>query len=442
MNPNLLSTYVAPGQRERLQQRMEQALKRRLPEALQAPAIRMATAAMTWLSMQPSSRDMHRRNRSTFNRFIVRLGTLAAVTATSLATTTLLPWYAAIFAAIPFALVQVGIIRHFAIGEGHMAAHDHVLTNDMVPKTLWSDVTNPDERKQLANDFVGRWATAAGLITPHPNYKKDHDKHHDLASFANDHDPDVPVLVKRMGFVPGADAETQRRRYRQYLWSIVNHASWFAERLRINLGKAQPDPELTAEEAEENHRYLALMRKHRVAAAAVTLVLLMPVLFVPLYAWLLAIVLPWSVGVQLSAQLQLPTLHLWMVTNDPAETAEMTANRMQGRFPLTPPPEERFSVTSAAWIKWAAEVMLFDLPFRVAVLNSQLANHDAHHLGWFTEPRDEEWDEQWHDLEVIRAELIANGDRFGMGTRELWGTRTILKSGAEAMAKSVPFKNE
>ena len=412
----LSALYAQPGQRDRIQLRMERAVEQRVPKGLQAPIIRMATAAITWQSMQPSFRDRAPRRRNTFFGFIRRLMTLVGVTGAGVAVTAALPWYAAIAAAVPFILLQVGLLRHFAIGEGHMAAHGTAVTEKMIPAFLWR---GRSDRVEQANAFVGRWATAAGLLTPHEIYRAKHFQHHELESFSITTDPDVADLKDKVGLIPGAPAPRQEHSYWLHLTSHWVHVRWFIERLIQNVFKAD--------------------RAHRTAAFTVLTVLGAVLAISPLHTVMLMIVFPWVFGVQIAAQLQLPSLHVWMTSHEHMKDVEDSATRMQGRFPLTPPPESRFSIGNSEWHKWLAEVVFFDLPMRLAVLNTQLANHDAHHLGWYQDMKDEEWDDLPAIREIMKREL---GDRYGIAQRELWGARTIVKAGLTAMALSVTDDSE
>lgn len=254
------------------------------------------------------------------------------------------PWF---WALLPLAwLFVVGGARYLVLGPSHYCMHNSFSKNHRV------------------NFLVGESISVVSWTQDYESYKDDHLKsHHPPDKLATlEYDPDKQLIVRELGFVPGKPKDFYWKRLWATLLSPRVHLLLLSRRLKSNF--------LTA---SVYHRLLVLAWSGTVlSVVAVT------------HEWvsfLLAWVIPISVGYQVSALLQfLGGEHLWGNECSGEPVKLMLLRKCLGRFLGSAPPESSFLHQPCSWLTWGLK-MLGHLAIRVSVLPADLPCHDMHHYG-------------------------------------------------------------
>ena len=277
-------------------------------------------------------------------------------------------------------IMTVNALRKLQATYAHYAVHGRVA-----------------ESKQL-NRVVHAVSSTVALVHNFDDYYKDHVVlHHDRKVFTTAADPDAAFLL-RLGFVPGLDVAAGWRLLRHTLLSVRFHRLFVAARVRTNL--------LTA---SWPRRVLTLVWLGVLGWVAV---------FIPLWIFILVVVVPYGPGYHISALLQFLSEHAWL-TDGPALSREDYARRCWGRFCLEPLPDPGLDSGRrlGAWVRWTIRTMLVQAPWRYGVLAGDLCVHDYHHLY----PQDRAW---WFGL-WGRQNAVDGRDPRGLAERELLGPAAI-----------------
>ena len=340
--------------------------------------------------------------------FLRDLGMLGLSTSTSIFGLTYLPLPASLPLALTLALIQIGILRKMQTLYGHEASHGNFFPRG-------------DPRRDIAgtvwglslNDFIGEAATAIALVQNEEDYGEAHDRHHDLQSFTTLRDDDARDVLAA-GFSPGQPVATY---WRQYWWD------WISPRFHLRQLKAR-----------FLSNFVSARRPRKVMAAVSLGALGALALIVPLYAWVGAILLPWTWGYHIAGLSQVLNRHAWMQSEAGAADLQDYAERTWGRFNGIPLPAEGLAGWRkyGAWGLWSLEMLLLELPVRLASWSFDLQAHDYHHLEWHGP---EAFVDDWTTMTARRQSAIDRGqDPFGMADRELWGWRNAMAHAFEKLA--------
>jgi hypothetical protein len=291
-------------------------------------------------------------------------------------------------------LMIVGRLRKMQTLEGHEASHGNFF--------LQSDPRRRRSKRRILgmsmNDLFGEIATTFALSENMLSYRRSHRLHHDEATYTTDRDPDA-LLVGSI-----------RHNYGWHLINPVEYLRDFARRLRSNL----IDPSWT----------------RRIMGGSWVAVLLGLTFVMPMSTWIAAVLVPWAILFRLAGLLQIVSLHAWLLPR--VHSIEEYAERTWARFSGIMLPKR--DLTGLAWLKaWAlfwVEILVIELPFRIAVLSQDLQAHDAHHLEYllvFDAKVLDAWVDDWRNQPFRRAEIIRDSkDYLGMTGREIWGVRAMM----------------
>jgi len=218
-------------------------------------------------------------------------------------------------------------------------------------------------RSERINRIVGEIISTFLMITPYPDYKRQHGEEHHGRDLATITDPDVRFL-RILGFEPGATFASLRRHLRTRPIAPSFHWAFLKARIIPNLGRT----------AGRNRRL-----------AAWTFVIAMVIAITFTGAWIPFLVLwifPLTALYHVSSLWQFTSEHLWLRVNVPGEPRRITLHRLtSGRFcgEPAPGPEVTGGARVLAWLRWFARMLLIHLPSRLFVLAGDLAVHDWHH---------------------------------------------------------------
>lgn len=349
-----------------------------------------------WFTGKPRLDGKSKRNGlDPITYLALDVGLIVAATAAAAGIAATAPLWVSLLALPPLWVVQTGRLRKLQTLEGHEAAHGNFF--------LAGDRRRRSQRRILGlslNDLFGELATAVALSHNIVDYKKAHDVHHAIPTFASSADPDTQIVLSLLD-------------YRNGLTNPLAYLKDFADRLRSNLLTARP--------------------ARRAMALAVLALFGGLATLLPFGAWMAAIPVPWVIGFRLAAALQIVSLHEW--EKSPVRDLQDYANRTRARFSGVPLPARGLSGMHwlKAWMLFWLEMLFIELPFRVGVLSPDLQAHDAHHLEWLMVHHLEVlhfFDDDWRNQPYRRAEMMRDsGDPLGMASREVWGVRRFMGLG-------------
>jgi fatty acid desaturase len=269
-------------------------------------------------------------------------------------------------------LMTTGALRDLYLGIAHHAAHDNLF------------------RSRRANRAAGMLLTSFVLELSFDRYRESHLRHHS-SKLAGAEDDDV-LALSAMGIHPGLPrAELWDRLFRVGLLSPRFYARRLAHRLRETFVVASPA-----------HRLLALVWH----GGGLVLVWL----YDAWALWLLVWLPPLLAFSQASLLANTACEHVWHVRQ------HRNGSRMQhqtvARFLGDPTPHgERGAAYLASWAYWWARLLFLHVPSRVAVLISDLPQHDLHHR----RPQSD-----WANAAYVREQDLETARE---GTyREVWGS--------------------
>lgn len=211
-------------------------------------------------------------------------------------------------------------------------------------------------KNPLGNRVIAEAMSILVLSTPFAEYKRVHDKHHPISSFASMRDEEAYYLYK-LGFQPGTPHAHLWRVFWRTLWSPCFHIHMIMQRLHLNFGYNG-----------------SLWRRvitwgfwlSVVASAAYASVL--PGLLV-------GVLLPLLVGGNIASFLELASRHRWLVT--PPAGARRQFALSHGRFLAPMPPKSK---NLMIWVRWL-QLVLMAVIARLTVVPTDLVWHIAHHIG-------------------------------------------------------------
>lgn len=216
---------------------------------------------------------------------------------------------------------------------------------------------------ERVNTIVGEVLSTLLLISPYPEYKRQHGEEHHGRQLATLNDPDVKFL-RILGFEPGAPLASLRRHLRTRPISPTFHWAFLKARLQPNLGAG----------ASGKRRLAAWW----VVIAQVAVVCATGVWLEYLILW----IVPLTVLYHVSSLWQFTSEHVWLRVDVPGEPRRVTLQRLtSGRFcgEAAPGPDIVGIARRFAWLHWFTRMLLLHLPTRLFVLAGDLSQHDWHH---------------------------------------------------------------
>ncbi|GGF75307.1 hypothetical protein GCM10007301_38990 [Azorhizobium oxalatiphilum] len=268
----------------------------------------------------------------------------------------------------------VGRLRRLVVGHTHEASHW------MISKFYRQHGVEKDRARQL-NEAILDLGSALTLTRNGQDYRAKHRKHHEEPIVGTLMDPDGMDL-HAWGLWAGRKITSLPRALLVTALDPVWHLGMIASRLRSNFAAGS-----------WQRRALALPALAFVTGSAFIL---------PLQVWLMAIGLPWTVGYNIAALLQVVTEHPYAQKEGGKDHASHAArNWMRVPVELMPDPALKGLARLKAWTRWLVRMALIHVPTRLAVLDGPMIAHGWHHMAWPTGHAFSDW---W---ETARRELEA-----------------------------------
>lgn len=218
-------------------------------------------------------------------------------------------------------------------------------------------------RSERTNTIVGEIISTILMITPYPEYKRQHGEEHHGRELATITDPDVRFL-RILGFEPGATLASLRWHLRTRPIAPSFHWAFLKARVIPNLGRVAGT-------------------KRRLAAWTFVIAMLAVVALTGTWVEFLVVwVFPLTILYHVSSLWQFTSEHLWLRVNVPGEPRRVTLQRLtSGRFCGEPAPGSEVAGTARAfaWVRWLMRMLFVHLPTRLFVLAGDLTVHDWHH---------------------------------------------------------------
>jgi hypothetical protein len=137
--------------------------------------------------------------------------------------------------------------------------------------------------------------------------------------------------------------------------------------------------------------------------------------------FLIAWILPLTVGYHIAALSQVASEHLW-------GTDKTTEYRSHGRFCGEDPP---IDATFLNWLSWTFKMLFYHLPVRLAILSDpEICAHDHHHYY----PKD---DKDWPNAIYNRQKQVEAEANY----KEFWGIHTALEAVFQSLANTSPLSD-
>lgn len=298
-------------------------------------------------------------------------------------------------------LFTVGGARNLVLGIIHYCMHgscsSHPWVNALIPNAI-AVVTMTQEYTSYRNDHI-----------------KDH--HPPLKLATLEHDPDKKLIVKDLGFTLGQPKEFYWARLRGILFgkpAIKFHADMLSRRLKSN--------------------FLTAPLGYRIAALAwATLILSVVAITHSSVSFLVAWILPLTIGYHVSALLQFLTEHRWgYVAKEGEPWKVVVARKTLDRFLGEVPPEKSiFNATlpSMAWIM----KMFGHLAIRIGVLSAvDMPVHGSYHH-W--KPANRDWT---NGLYVRQRDAEKGFPGFPEFPLEVWGFWNAMHVVFESLSQTSP----
>ena len=284
-------------------------------------------------------------------------------------------------------IAVVGRLRKQQVTFGHHAVHNEI-----------------SKAFPFLNKLAKVVCTALPLAQNADEYFVDHLKmHHRRKEFTTPSDPDAGFL-ERLGFRSGMTKRQLRNQLLRTIMSWEFHADFFVSRMRST--------------------FVTSNWPHRPFAAAWMLALSSLAFVIPIWAFLLGVVLPFTWGYQTSALLQFASEHKWLLPKGAAANNHEYAERCAGRFSLVPPPRAGLKGWNAAiaWSRWTLR-MIPEALVRLGVIVGDLPAHDWHHVVGFIRHSPEDWNDAIYERQ---RNIDTQGDEYGMSQRECYGLLEAL----------------
>lgn len=294
-------------------------------------------------------------------------------------------------------LLSVNGLRKLQVTLAHHAIHH--------------ELTSRDSRRARPIDvYVQTAASVVSLSHNYWDYYLDHvEDHHSRKKFTTSLDPDAAFLLE-LGFRPGMSRSALWRKLWRTPLSLAFHWTFVKARIRTNL--------LYSRWAARSAKFPVAFdrraaRLRCVGAISWIVALAITAWMVPLWIYLLVVVVPLVPLYHVSALLQFVTEHGWLWSGGPPKSMADYASRTWGRFCIEPLParETRGLRGLVEWAGWTVRVVFVQVPWRFGVLVGDLPAHDLHHL--------HASDRDWRRAIWNRQLRIEDGlDTHGMATRE------------------------
>jgi hypothetical protein len=252
---------------------------------------------------------------------------------------------------------------------------------------------------------IGDFFNVLALTQSVLDYRKTHLPHHSKKSFATFDDEGSQFLLF-CGFRPGMPRAESWALFSRLLLSPRFHIGFFHHRLKLNLLRCGAG------------RRVATLLWLSVLAGAAFIIGVIPVF--------LALIVPLTLLYQISSLINTLTEHAWFAESGETMQRKAYIGRCWGRFcgsALDP---------DKARLMWWLKIIFLHLPVRLAILPSDTAAHDWHHLASSANKA-----RQWPYTIYFRQEGIDSGDTHGFAQRELWGLRDMLDHVFEGIERSV-----
>ncbi len=300
----------------------------------------------------------------------------------------------------------VGRLRRLVVGHAHEAAHG-------VIAAFYRERGVAKARARSLNEWVLDIGTALTLTRNGLDYRRSHGPHHDTDKLGTLRDPD------------GMDLHSWR------LWRGLGIRS-----LRLELLLTALDPFWHAGMiwARLKSNFATGRRSRRLMALPPLLLVVASAAVLPLPVWLMAIGLPWTVGYNIAALLQVVTEHPYAQSGAANDHAAHAA-RNWDRVPVDPLPASDLTgfAKARAWTVFTARLLALHIPARLAVLDSSMIAHAWHHMAWPTGHRFFDWWETpRRELEARRAGTLPRA----AATRVLFGLGEAIALQAVQFAKA------
>jgi fatty acid desaturase len=330
--------------------------------------------------------------RTAIGRLLSAAGMLAAGVALSVAGLQRPPMSLPLL--LPGLLLATGGARYLQIVIHHHAVHQRLV------------------RGAAMNRLLGQAISAVLLTQDYDGFYVDHiKKHHPNGKLARRGDPDLETLIA-LGIVPGVQREELWRRFVKTLISPRYHLLFLRERLAANFVRSTGPRRLAAA---------------MIWSTAVLALVLFPAAIAP---FLIAYLLPITIGYHMSALMQFTSEHVWLTPCRAVDDARSRARRAtRGRFcgDRLPPPDLHAATAAIAWGKWWLRLLTVHAAARIAVLHGDLPHHDLHHI----RPTDLDWPN-------------SDAERLSMRTHEelgeVWGLWNALDQVFETLSALDPME--
>lgn len=294
-------------------------------------------------------------------------------------------------------LLSVNALRKSQVTLAHHAIHH--------------ELTDRDSRRPRPIDtYVQTAASVISLSHNYWDYYLDHvEDHHSRKKFTTAHDPDAAFLLE-LGFRPGMSRSELWRKIWTTPISPAFHCKFITARVRTNLLYSRWAARSTTFPVTFDRK---AARLRCLGTILWILVLGATALTVPMWIFLLVVVVPLVPLYHVSALLQFVTEHGWLWTDEPPKSMADYASRTWGRFCIEPLPVHGAGGMRAViqWIKWTGRFVFVQLPWRFAVLVGDLPAHDLHHL----HASDKDWRRAIWNRQIRIDEGL---DKHGMADRE------------------------
>ncbi len=323
----------------------------------------------------------------------------------ALADVTSIGGLAAGIASLYGAMGVTGQLRRLVVGHTHEASH-------WVVSGFYKANGTPPRLARRWNELVLDIGSALTLTRNGRDYRRAHKRHHDEMHLGTIRDPDGMDLYA-WGLWPGKGFGSFGLTVAGTALDPVWHLGMIASRLSSNL--------------------LTGTSSRRLKGAAALGALAASALVLPFPVWLMAIGLPWTVGYNVAALLQVLTEHPYGFSTG-AETLAEHAERTWERVPIDPMPEPGLTGVKAirAWAVWVARLAFLHVPSRLAVLDGSMIAHGFHHLAWPSGLAFNDWWETARRLLKARHEGTLPAEA---ASPVVWGLPEALRRQARRFTK-------
>ncbi|GIQ75955.1 fatty acid desaturase [Bradyrhizobium sp. RD5-C2] len=294
--------------------------------ALAARLPKLVQPAVTFLTGEPTNSEVPLFRHNSASRIASASFTLILGVSLSVGWT----WGGAAFlAVVPIGLLlTTGAMRTLYVGIAHHASHGTVLDT---PR---------------ANAILGDVISMLLVTLAHDRYQVEHARdHHSPRKLSTQDDPDLRFLIDVCGFDPSRSRAWNWTQLARILTSPRWYATYFLARIRGSITSPT--------------RAVAVTFIQATVFAGLTAATKQPL------AWFVGWFIPLVVGFAASAVLQFLSEHRWLA-GKPVTIA---------RFLGDAPPNH-----AVGWVKWLGRAVTVHLAARVAVLVSDLSQHDLHHV--------------------------------------------------------------